>query len=248
MNGLLLVDKPEGISSFGVVSKVRWLITQEQRKKHEQRGYCTEQKVQIAKCKCKVKVGHTGTLDPAATGLLVLAIGKYTKKVPELIKQDKTYEVTLKLGEESTTGDKEGEIAQISDIKPNLSQIEAVLQEFTGDLMQTPPAFSAIKINGQRAYNLARKGQEIKIEPRPVKIYSNNLTSYNYPEVKFISSVGSGTYIRSLAEDIGKSLKTGAYMSNLRRTQIDKFSIQVAIQLDSIDYKIIKNHLITLEN
>lgn len=248
MDGLLLVDKPEGISSFGVVAKVRWLITQDLHKLHEKRGYCNDINQKITKCKCKVKVGHTGTLDPAATGLLVLAIGKYTKKVPELIKQDKTYEVSMVLGKNSTTGDKEGKITNVSNKQPNIDDIKNVLNIFTGDLMQTPPAFSAIKVNGQRAYNLARTGKDVAIEPRPVKIYSNKLISYEYPIVKFVSSVGSGTYIRSLVEDIGSKLGTGAYMSNLRRTYIGEFNIAVAVNLLSLNTKIIKKHLINLEN
>jgi tRNA pseudouridine55 synthase len=229
IEGLLLIDKPEGVSSFGVVAKVRGCI---------KAGLGLK----------KFKVGHTGTLDPAATGLLVLAIGKYTKRVPELIKQDKTYEVSMRLGQSSTTGDKEGELSPISILQPTKSDIEAVLLQFTGDLMQTPPAFSAIKINGQRAYKLARDGKEVVIEPRPAKIYTNTLVSYEYPEVKFTSEVGSGTYIRSLVEDIGKALGTGAYMSDLRRTKIGQFDIAKAIGIEGLEYSDITQHLITLEN
>lgn len=248
IDGLLLVDKPPGISSFGVVSKVRWLITQDLKRIHAERGYCHEPTQPITVCKCKVKVGHTGTLDPAATGLLVLAIGKYTKRVPEFIKQDKTYQVTMRLGQTSTTGDKEGDITNISDTKPLKIDIENVLKQFTGDLMQTPPAFSAIKVNGQRAYDLARQGKEVVIQPRPVKIYANTLTTYEYPFVTFISDVGSGTYIRSLVEDIGTQLGTGAYMSDLRRTKIANYDISQAAQFDGIDYSKIAQHVITLEN
>lgn len=246
MNGLLLVDKPAGISSFGVVSKVRWLITQDIRRIHNERGYCHEPNQPITVCKCKTKVGHTGTLDPAATGLLVLAIGKYTKRVPELIKQDKTYEVTMRLGQSSTTGDKEGEITVVSDTQPTQEQILEALELFTGDLMQTPPAFSAIKIDGQRAYDLARKGKEFKIESRPVKIYANMFVSYNYPDIKFVSEVSSGTYIRSLVEDIGTKLGTGAYMSDLRRTKIANFDIANAVTLDGLNFGLIQSQLITL--
>ena len=229
IEGLLLVDKPAGVSSFGVVAKVRGVLRAHFGVKN-------------------IKVGHTGTLDPAATGLLVLAIGKYTKRVPELLKQDKVYEVTMKLGETSTTGDKEGDISVVSDAEPTKEVILEALLAFTGQIMQTPPAFSAIKVNGQRAYNLARKGKEVVIEPRQVTIYKNELVSYEYPYVRFTSEVGSGTYIRSLVEDIGNMLETGAYMSNLRRTSIGDFSIENAVPLADIMYATIEQNLVTLEN
>lgn len=215
IEGILLVDKPEGISSFGVVAKVRG---------------CARALTGVK----KIKVGHSGTLDPAATGLLVVAVGSYTKRIPELIKKDKTYEVTMRLGQTSTTGDKEGEITAESGLQPTLEQLHVALAAFTGDIMQTPPAFSAIKVNGQRAYDLARKGLEVKLEPRPAKIYSNELTAYEYPIVTFTSKVGSGTYIRSLVEDIGEKLGTGAYMSDLRRIQVGQFDIADASVLEAI--------------
>lgn len=227
IEGILLVDKPEGISSFGVVAKVRG---------------CARALTGIK----KIKVGHSGTLDPAATGLLVIAIGSYTKRIPELIKKDKTYEVTMRLGQTSTTGDKEGEITVVSDTQPTLEQLHDALDAFTGDIMQTPPAFSAIKVNGQRAYDLARKGQEVKLEPRPAKIYSNELTTYEYPVATFTSKVGSGTYIRSLVEDIGEKLGTGAYMSDLRRTQVGQFDVADAIQLDDVSPELLGEKLIVL--
>lgn len=245
--GLLLIDKPEGISSFGVVAKVRWMMTQELKKEHIAQGYCRDTQPNNGICKCKVKVGHTGTLDPAATGLLVLAIGSYTKKVPGLIKQDKTYEVTMTLGKTSTTGDKEGEITAVSDTQPTLKQVVAALERFTGESLQTPPAFSAIKVNGQRAYDLARKGKEVKLEPRKIVIHSNELTSYAYPLVQFTSSVGSGTYIRSLVQDIGEVLGTGAYMSALRRTRIGEFNISATLVIHDHDsLKNMQNHLIDI--
>ena len=214
MDGYILVDKPKGVSSFGVVAKVRGCIRA-----------CTGQ---------KVKVGHIGTLDPMATGLLVLVVGKYTKKVPELIGHNKTYDVELTLGQTSTTGDVEGDITNISRVEPAKEQLLSVLNKFVGPQMQTPPAFSAIKVNGQRAYDLARKGKEVKIEPRQITIYSLDLTDYNYPVVKFTCNVSSGTYIRSLAQDIGTALSTGAYMSNLCRIKIDIFDIKNSIKLDEI--------------
>ncbi len=243
IDGLLLVDKPEGISSFGVVAKVRWLITQDVKRTHQERGYCKNPEQKTTHCRCKVKVGHTGTLDPAATGLLVLAIGAYTKKVPALIKQDKIYEVEMTVGKASTTGDKEGDISQVSATQPTQEQIETAMTRFTGELMQTPPTFSAIKVNGQRAYDLARKGKEVHMEPRPVVIYSNALTAYSYPTVRFVSHVGSGTYIRSLVEDIGTMLGTGAYMSNLRRIKISSYSINDAVKLPDLNTVSIQDNI-----
>jgi tRNA pseudouridine55 synthase len=222
MDGILLVDKPSGWTSFDVVAKVRGIIRKE-----------TGQ---------KVKVGHTGTLDPLATGLLVLVIGSYTKRVPELSKADKTYEVTMKLGETSTTGDEEGEKLHVSDQQPSIEAVESALKQFVGEIEQIPPAYSAVKIGGQRAYKLARAGKEVKIDPRKVTIYSLELTDYTYPEAKFITKVSSGTYVRTLAEDLGTNLTTGAYMSALRRTQVGQFGLDDAIAPDVITYEQITRH------
>lgn len=205
MNGILLIDKPAGWTSFDVVAKVRGII------KH---GGIP-----------KPKVGHTGTLDPLATGLLVLVLGDYCKRANEFSKLDKVYEVTMKLGQTSTTGDEEGEKTTVNDNRPDSDEIKITLQRFIGEIMQTPPIFSAMKVNGKRAYKLARAGQEVKLAPRPVTIYSIDLTGYDYPDVRFTTHVGSGTYVRSLVEDVGNELQTGAYMSALRRTTIGKFNL-----------------------
>lgn len=226
MNGILLIDKPAGWTSFDVVNKVRRLI--------EAAGLNTTNKKRFP-------VGHTGTLDPLATGLLVLMLGTYTKKVPEYTKLDKTYEVTMRLGQTSTTGDEEGEKTDVSDKVPSEDEIRAALAHFEGDLMQTPPAFSAVKINGQRAYKLARKGEAPKLETRPVRIESNILTKYEYPYVYFTSHVSSGTYIRSLVEDLGKHLGTGAYMSALRRTHVGSFDIERACPVEDLTPVIIED-------
>jgi tRNA pseudouridine55 synthase len=216
MQGVLLIDKPREWTSFDVVNFVR-----------KQVAHAEDQKPK------NTKVGHTGTLDPLATGLLVLLVGKdYTRRAPELTKLDKTYEVTMKLGEVSTTGDDEGEKTPVSNTQPTLSEVKAALESFTGEIMQVPPTFSAMKVNGQRAYKLARTGKKVELNARPVKIYANKLTSYEYPYVRFTSDVGSGTYIRSLAEDIGKTLKAGAYMSDLRRTRVGSFGIESALRVD----------------
>ena len=233
---IILIDKPAGISSFGVVAKVRGRLKSEF-------GH-------------KVKVGHTGTLDPFATGLLILLTGKMTKKSNEFLKLDKIYEATLKLGYTSTTGDPEGEITKnqvwaggnsgrgpqnVLQSKnfgegeeltgPAQNVIEHTLQLFVGKITQTPPRFSAIKINGQRAYKLARKGQDFEIPSREVEIYSIEILKYDYPELKIRTHVSSGTYIRTLAEDIGEKLGTGAYLTALRRTKIGKYDIQNSVML-----------------
>jgi len=215
MEGFIYIDKPEGWTSFDVVAKIRGIVKKETGLK-------------------RPKVGHTGTLDPAATGLLVLCIGKYTKKVPELIKQDKTYEVEITLGKNSTTGDKEGEITDISNRNPSIDEINSILDKFIGEIEQIPPVHSAIKINGKRAYELAREGREVVMKPRKVTLYSIDSIKYNYPIVTFTARVGSGTYIRSLASDIGAELNTGAYMSNLRRTSIGDVTINQAYEVSDI--------------
>ena len=210
-----MVDKPRGWTSFDVVNYVRKIVSGVEDKKPKH-----------------VKVGHTGTLDPLATGLLVLLLGDYTKRALELTKLDKTYEVTMKLGANSTTGDEEGEKTKVSDTQPSQTEARKVLKKFTGEVMQTPPAYSAVKVGGQRAYKLARAGKAVEIEPRKVTIHKIELKKYDYPIVEFIAEVSSGTYIRALVEDIGKNLGTGAYMSDLRRTKVGKFDLKDAHQVD----------------
>lgn len=229
MNGILLIDKPAGWTSFDVVNKVRRLI--------ETSGLNSTNKKRFP-------VGHTGTLDPLATGLLVLMLGTYTKKVPEFTKLDKTYEVTMRLGQTSTTGDEEGEKTNVSAAVPTKEEIHIALARFEGDIMQIPPIFSAIKIGGQRAYKLARKGEAPKLEARPVHIERNILTNYAYPYVHFVSHVSSGTYIRSLVEDIGKQLATGAYMADLRRTRVGRFTIDNAVPVDNLTPSELERHLV----
>ena len=230
MNGFLLIDKPVNWTSFDVVNYVRRMVAQIEGKKPR-----------------NVKVGHTGTLDPAATGLLVLCVGKYTKRVPELIKQDKTYEVELELGKTSTTGDREGEISEISSDIPSLQQVIGAAEKFVGDIEQTPPIYSAIKINGKRAYELARAGKEVVMQPRKVTIYSIEGVEYDYPKVRFTAKVGSGTYIRSLAEDIGRELGVGAYMSDLQRTSIGDATLTQAYSVSDITDELLQKILAATE-
>lgn len=230
MEGILLVHKPSGWTSFDVVNYVRRIVATAEGKKPRH-----------------VKVGHTGTLDPLATGLLILLIGReYTRRAEELSKLDKIYEVELTLGMTSTTADGEGEKAVVSDIKPSQAAVSAALQKFTGHIMQTPPKFSAIKVGGQRAYKLARAGEPVALEPRPVTIHRTELLDYEYPKVRFVTSVSSGTYIRSLAVGIGKELGTGAYMSALCRTQIGNYDITQSTSVETINSKSISRKLLTM--
>ena len=207
-NGIILIDKPAGLTSFGVVARIRRVLTNQAQK--------------------KVKVGHTGTLDPFATGLMILVIGKECKNAGHYTKLDKVYEATFRLGQTSTTVDPEGEIREVSDRQPSAQEIENAFVQFRGEITQRPPIFSAIKVNGQRAYKLAREGKEVEIPSRQVTVHSLEIVDYSYPELKIRTYVSSGTYIRSLAEDIGTVLGTGAYCTQLRRTKIADWSIDEA--------------------
>lgn len=224
MQGLLLVDKPADWTSFDVVNYTRRIVAAAE-------GNAAE----AAKPK-HVKVGHTGTLDPFATGLLVLLVGKeYTRRAAELSKLNKTYEITLRFGATSSTGDPEGEITPVSDTQPSRAAIESALARFRGPIQQVPPAYSAIKINGRRAYKLARAGKEVTIEPRSVTINQLDLIDYTYPTAKLVANVSSGTYIRTLVEDLAIALGTGAYTTGLRRTTVGSFSLNDAHAVDSLN-------------
>lgn len=230
MQGILLVDKPAGWTSFDVVNKVRRIVATAEGKKPK-----------------SVKVGHAGTLDPFATGLLILMVGKdYTKRASEFSKLDKTYEVSLELGKNSSTGDPEGQITSVSNIKPSLEELNETIRKFVGETKQIPPAYSAIKIDGQRAYKLARAGKEVIIEPRKVTINRLEMIDYAYPNVKLITDVSSGTYIRSLVQDIGEDLGSGAYTKELRRTKIDKFKVSQAVDTTKLDIGLIEQNLFTI--
>ena len=210
-DGIILIDKPTGISSFGVVNVVRKNLSAHFGK--------------------KIKVGHTGTLDPFASGLMILVVGKECKNAQNYSKLDKTYEANIELGKISSTGDVEGELKDYSDTKPSLEEIKKTINKFVGEIEQKPPKFSAIKIAGKRAYDLARKGEEFDLPSRKVKINSIEIIDYDYPFLKICTDVSSGTYIRSLAEDIGKDLGTGAYCKSLRRISIDRWTIDSALNL-----------------
>jgi len=208
----LLINKPKGITSHDVVNKIR-------------------------KFTGIKKVGHAGTLDPNATGLLIIGIKRQsTKKLGAISKNTtKTYEAEILLGEERTTDDVEGKVVnRNTNIKPSKKEVIKVLKKFTGELIQKPPIYSAIKVDGKKSYNLARKGKKVKLKPRKVIVYSIKLLAYKYPTLSIECKVSSGTYIRALARDIGKSLKTFAYLKNLKRTKIGKYSIKNAVNLESV--------------
>ena len=204
MNGLLVVDKPLGITSFDVIRRLRQITGMR-------------------------KIGHTGTLDPLATGVMILLLGNATKQAANYSKLDKSYNAELTLGATSSTGDAEGEKTKVSELKPTADELEAVIGSFVGQITQTPPVYSAIKIAGQEAYKRARRGEAVEMPSRQVTIHALKLVDYTYPTVKLTADVSSGTYIRTLAEDIGQKLSTGAYLSGLVRTRVGEFGLDQAL-------------------
>ncbi len=219
-DGIVLVDKPLGWSSFDVVAKIRGALS---RQYQEEFGV-----------KKKIKVGHTGTLDPLASGLMIVVVGSYCKRAQEFSKPDKVYEAQMTLGLTSTTGDEEGIKTKGASLKIKDEELRTVLKSFLGKSLQTPPMYSAIKINGQKAYDLARAGKEVKLEPRTIEIFAIELIDYSYPKVDFRVHVSSGTYIRSLAQDIGEKLGTGAYLSGLRRTKVAEYSVDESCNVPDV--------------
>lgn len=212
----LLVDKPQGWTSFDVVNKIRYKL------KHQ---------LQVK----KIKVGHAGTLDPMATGLLLICTGKNTKKLAQFQGLDKEYTGTMLLGATTPSYDAETEVEERLPIDHITNQmLERTRQQFTGSIDQVPPMFSAIKVNGQPLYKKARKGETVQIDPRRVHIYEFELTRIALPEVEFRVRCSKGTYIRSLVHDFGKALDSGAYLSALRRTRIGDFPIENAWELEEL--------------
>ena len=210
---VLLIDKPLNWTSFQVVNKVRWLIKQQFSIK-------------------KIKVGHAGTLDPLATGLLILCTGKFTKKIETYQAQVKEYTGTITLGATTPSYDLESEIDQKFDIS-EISEEDILknTQQFLGEIQQQPPIFSALKKNGKRLYEYAREGSKIEIPSRAVTIKEFEITKIELPCIEFRIVCGKGTYIRSLAHDFGRSLKNGAHLSGLRRTKIGEFRVEDAISV-----------------
>jgi len=205
--GVLVVDKPIGWSSMDVIRRIRRSAGQR-----------------------KLKAGHAGTLDPLATGVLVCCIGKATKLAEKLMGQSKVYEAEVDLSAFTTTDDKEGERDEMAiDEPPAREIVEEALKQFVGDIEQTPPAFSAIHVNGKRAYDLARAGKEVKIASRIVKVYEATLLDYHWPVATVKIHCGKGTYIRSIARDLGKELGTGGHLASLRRTVSGQFEVTNAM-------------------
>ena len=212
----LLVDKPSGWTSFDVVNKIRSSLKYNLGLK-------------------KLKVGHAGTLDPLATGLLIICTGKFTKKLSEYQGLVKEYIGTISLGATTPSFDSETEPDgrfPVEHITPEL--VEEARQKFLGDLEQLPPIYSAIKVDGQPLYKKARKGEMVEVKPRPVHIYEFELTKMDIPNIDFRVKCSKGTYIRSLAHDFGKAMQSGAYLSALRRTKIGEHKIEDAWNLDAL--------------
>ncbi len=211
MFGLLNINKPEGLTSRKVVDHVQRLVR-------------------------PAKAGHAGTLDPLATGVLVVCIGPATRLISLVQERPKTYRATFRLGCQSDTDD----ITGIVETVPNAAQvsrgeIEAALPEFTGQIEQVPPQFSAVHVQGKRAYELARQGQAVDIAPKTVEVYRIDLLAYDWPELELEIECGSGTYIRSIGRDLGQKLGCGAVMTALVRTRIGPFNLAEAVSLDDLD-------------
>ncbi|MCB1434553.1 MAG: tRNA pseudouridine(55) synthase TruB, partial [Alphaproteobacteria bacterium] len=211
VHGWVILDKPYGMTSTQAVGKVRWLFNAQ-------------------------KAGHGGTLDPLATGLLPIALGEATKTVSHAMDGRKIYRFTAHWGEERSTDDLEGEVTAQSVERPTVTQIEAILPRFTGEIQQAPPAFSAIKVAGERAYDLARAGEAVDLAPRPVHIEDLNLVDIpDTDHATFEVTCGKGTYIRSLARDMGRALACLGHVSMLRRIAVGPFTETDMISLEKLE-------------
>jgi tRNA pseudouridine55 synthase len=211
INGWIVLDKPAGMTSTQAVGKVRWLFQAQ-------------------------KAGHAGTLDPLATGILPIALGEATKTVPYAVDGQKSYRFSVRWGAETDTDDAEGQVVERSDDAPSRAAIEALLPSFHGEIMQTPPAFSAIKIDGQRAYDLARQGEAVQLEARPVQIDRLDLVGMPDPLTSvFEAECGRGTYVRAIARDIGRKLGCFGHVIALRRTRVGPFREAQAVTLSELE-------------
>jgi tRNA pseudouridine55 synthase len=235
MNGIVNLDKPAGISSARAVARVKRLLP---------RG---------------TKIGHAGTLDPFATGVLLLLVGKATKQCERLMGDAKQYETTIKLGAITATLDPESPEETFSSSRglgvppqhpfeqlgrdAQATEILTVLQRFVGEIQQRPPAFSAMKVGGQRAYKLARGGQSVELAPRAVRVYGIELLDYAWPLLRVRIDCGRGTYIRAIARDVGEALHVGGYLTQLRRTRIGSFDAATAVTLEQLEADGVERHL-----
>ncbi|WP_204112797.1 tRNA pseudouridine(55) synthase TruB [Shimia biformata] len=211
ISGWLVVDKPAGMTSTAVVNKVRWAFQAK-------------------------KAGHAGTLDPEATGILAVALGEATKTVPYVTDDLKCYTFTVRLGQATNTDDAEGEVIAESDQRPSDAQIKDALGQFVGDIMQVPPKFSAVRIDGQRAYKLARDGEDVTIEPRP--LWVEELVMTGRPDADHVTlemTCGKGGYVRSIARDLGQTLGCHGHVRELRRIWSGPFELNDAVTIDEVD-------------
>jgi len=222
-HGLLVLDKPGGMTSRDVVDRVqRWFPP-------------------------RTRIGHTGTLDPLASGVLVICVGGATRLTEYVQQLDKVYEVRMLLGGRSDTDDADGQIeVSIQVAPPDRAALADCLQSFTGDIEQVPPVYSAAKVAGRRAYDLARRGREVDLQPRRVRVYAIDLLAYEYPRLDLRVRSGKGMYIRSLARDLGDRLGCGAYVETLRRTRVGPFEVSRAISIEA-DAAIARNSLLPPE-
>jgi len=221
MNGIILLDKDPGVTSAGAVNSVKRLLP---------RG---------------VKIGHAGTLDPFATGLLVLMIGKATKRCEDLMNQPKQYDATICMGATSETDDSETPLQLVEGATPpDEVPLQEVLKRFIGDIQQIPPAYSALKISGKRACDRVRAGETVELRPRIVRVYDITLLHYAWPSAKVRIDCGRGTYIRAIARDVGKTLGVGGYLTELRRTRSGSFNVDQALTVEQLRVDGIEPHLI----
>jgi tRNA pseudouridine55 synthase len=222
MDGILNLDKPAGLTSARVVDRVKRLLP---------RG---------------TKIGHAGTLDPFATGVLLLLVGKATKSCESLMGQPKSYDTTVHLGATTATDDLDSPAIPTPDvIAPTGDAIERALAPMVGTVLQRPPAFSAMKIAGQRAYDMARAGKTVELQPRPVRIDKIEIVDYAWPDLRLRIDCGRGTYIRSIARDLGEALRVGGYLTELRRTRVGRFGVEHAVKLEALTSEAISAHLQT---
>lgn len=210
VDGWLVLDKPVGMTSTQAVSRVKRIFNGK-------------------------KAGHAGTLDPLASGILPVAFGEGTKTVPFVQDGEKAYAFTVRWGEETDTDDSDGKVTQTSAARPERAAVEALLPQFLGDILQTPPQYSAIKIAGERAYDVAREGGTVQLQPRPVTIYSLDIVDFGPEETKFVMECGKGAYVRAIARDLGRLLGCFGHVTALRRTRVGPFLEQDAFRFEEIE-------------
>lgn len=220
LEGVINLDKPAGLSSARVVARVKRLLP---------RG---------------VKIGHAGTLDPFATGVLLLLVGKATRSCEKLMGERKGYEAVVRLGARSATDDPEGPVEELPDVRPvGEEEVRRAVGGFVGQIQQRPPVFSAMKVGGQRAYKLARAGETPEMRARTVTVYDARVVEYTWPSVRLRVECGRGTYIRAIARDLGELLGVGGYLTELRRTFVGRFHVSEGVSLERIEAEGVEKYL-----